>query len=346
MSLVEFRRILNGLARAEKQVDVLNLSGGEPLLHPRILDFIDEALSRQEIVRVSVSTNGLEFLENPNLLEEVKVRDIVVSLQFDGFAEKVYQVLRGRPLLSQKQEILAMLHDLDLTTSLTMTAALGVNEDQFPAMLDYLFQNAHVVSLMIQPLAFTGRGAALSRNIKRLTIPDITRILGEVGQPAVATEDFVPLPCSHPLCFSLAFYLMLDNGATISLDKLTDASTLMDTLSNRVIFGLDPSEQERLKQMIYDLWTGPSGVVPNTEAVLATLRSILKGISVPSPRSRFEARSVFTFMERKVKSIFVHAFQDRETFDIARIRRCCQAYPQPDGRLVPACAHNVLHRWK
>ena len=44
------------------------------------------------------------------------------------------------------------------------------------------------------------------------------------------------------------------------------------------------------------------------------------------------------------KSIFIHAFQDAETFDLARARRCCNAYPQPDGSLMPACVYNVLRR--
>ena len=32
------------------------------------------------------------------------------------------------------------------------------------------------------------------------------KLLGAAGHPAVAADDFVPLPCSHPRCFSLAFY--------------------------------------------------------------------------------------------------------------------------------------------
>jgi len=61
-------------------------------------------------------------------------------------------------------------------------------------------------------------------------------------------------------------------------------------------------------------------------------------------RVRFDPRTAFGLAERRVKSIFIHAFQDAATFDLARIRRCCQAYPQPDGRFVPACAQNVRRR--
>jgi uncharacterized radical SAM superfamily Fe-S cluster-containing enzyme len=136
---------------------------------------------------------------------------------------------------------------------------------------------------------------------------------------------------------------MLDSGGAVSISRLTDAATLMDSLSNRVVFGLDLDEHERLKQMIYNLWSGPSGAVPESKAVLETLRNILKQMSQTCCGS-FDPRQAFTLAERKVKSIFIHAFQDMETFDLARVRRCCQAYPQPDGKLIPACVHNVLGR--
>lgn len=340
----EFRHILDTILKAERQVDVLNLSGGEPLLHPRLLELLDEAVARREIVRVSVSTNGLALLKRSDLIAELHKRGIVVSLQFDGFDDAAYRVLRGRPLLREKQQILALLGEAGVTTTLTMTLAAGVNEDQLPAMLDALFATDHVVSLMLQPLAFAGRAASLGGALRRLTIPDVIDLLGRAGHPNVRAADFAPLPCSHPLCFSLAFYLALEGGRAVSVNQLTDAATMMDALANRMFFGLAEGEQERLRQMIYDLWSGPAGALPDSQAVLATLRALLREISARACCGGFDPRFAFTAMERKVKSIFIHAFQDAETFDLARARRCCQAYPQPDGTLLPVCVHNVLRR--
>lgn len=340
LTLAEFRRVLDALAAAERQVDVLNFSGGEPFLHPELLGFVDEALSRPEIVRVSISTNGLRLLDAPELVRELRERNVVVSLQFDGFEERAYEVLRGRPLLRRKLEALDLLGREGAPTSLTMTAAEGVNDDQFGPMLDCLFSRENVVSMMIQPVAFEGRGAALARAGLRLTIPDVIRLLGEAGHPAVSAEDFVPLPCSHPLCFNLAFYLMVEGGRPVSMNQLAGAGTLMDLVTNRTIFGLDAEEHERLQAMIYELWSGPAGAAPDSEAVMKTLRDILNEMS----RFRFDPREAFTAAERRAKSIFIHAFQDAETFDLARARRCCTAYPQADGSLVPACVHNVLRR--
>ena len=46
----------------------------------------------------------------------------------------------------------------------------------------------------------------------------------------------------------------------------------------------------------------------------------------------------------KLRAVTPYQFMDRHTFDLSRARKCCQVYPQPDGRLVPACVHNCLRR--
>lgn len=340
-SVGELRAVLDSLLAAEPQIDVLNLSGGEPLLHPHLLDLIDECLSRDGIVRVSVSTNGLALLRSLSLVDELKRRDVVVSLQFDGFGDEVYSRLRGRPLTAEKTAVLELLRARDVTTSLTMTIAADVNESQLAPVLRHFFDAPHIVSLMLQPLAYLGRAENLPGRADRATIPSIIRQLAAAGVDPVRAEDFAPLPCSHPLCFSLAFYLMLDGGGAVSVNRLAEASTLMDALSNRVVFGLDAGEHERLKAMIYELWSGPVGAVPEGPSVLRTLKNLLKRLSAPRDGCcGFDPRGAFSDSERRVKSIFIHTFQDADTFDLARVRRCCQAYPQRDGRLLPACVRN------
>lgn len=342
MTVEQFRKLIDNLILAESQIDVLNISGGEPLIHPQLLEIIDNALSRPEIVRVSISTNGLVLLDQPALIHKLKKRNVVISLQFDGFDDKAYEILRGRKLLKQKLAILDVLAESEISTSLTVTAADQINTDQFPEIVNYLFSNRHVISMMIQPLSFAGRGLNLSGKINRLTIPDITKLLGQMGDKRIKSSDFAPLPCSHPLCFYLAYYLMLDDGNTVSLNQLVEASKMMDLLANKTVFGLDIQEQENLKDMVYDIWSGPAGVAPDSDVVMKTLRRILDQMSTSC--SCFDPRKAFTIAERNIKSIFIHAFQDVETFDLSRVRRCCQAYPQTDGKLIPACVHNVLGR--
>jgi uncharacterized radical SAM superfamily Fe-S cluster-containing enzyme len=56
----------------------------------------------------------------------------------------------------------------------------------------------------------------------------------------------------------------------------------------------------------------------------------------------YSPKQAWSAGERAIKSIFVHQFMDRDTFDLSRARKCCQVYPQADGRLLPACVRNCL----
>ncbi len=344
MTRAELARLLDALVEAERQVDILNFSGGEPLIHPHLLDLVDEVLAHPGIVRVSLSTNGLALLAEPGLIDQLRRRNVVISLQFDGFDDRAYVALRGRPLLAEKRLVLDLLREAGVSTSLTMTVARGVNDDQFPAVLDYFFAQPHLVSLMIQPLAFAGRGRKFNSADMRLTIPEIVHLLATAGRPGVRASDFQPLPCSHPLCFSLAFYLVLDGGGTVSLHQFVDDAQWRNALANRTVFGLDEEDTNHMRDMIYDIWSregSQAGLRPcMSETVMKTLHAVLDEMA----GERFDPRHAFSAAERRVKSIFIHAFQDADTFDLARVRRCCNAYPQTDGSFIPACVHNVLGR--
>jgi uncharacterized radical SAM superfamily Fe-S cluster-containing enzyme len=335
MTRAAFASVLDGLLVREPQIDVLNLSGGEPLTHPDILDLLDEALSRKEIVRVSLSTHGLRLLQNRPLARALKERDVVVSLQFDGFDDAASQFLRGRPMAQDKRAVLELLGELDITTSLTFTAARGVNENGLEEALSLLFSRDHIVSLMVQPLCYTGRAGRLPRPEKRLSIPEILDLMQATGR--VRHDDFSPLPCCHPVCFSLAFFL----GEGLSLGRLFDADTCLNAVANRAIFGLDEDSHDRLKALVYDLWSGPAANVPESQKVLKTVQKLLRRIN-DRCACAFDPRAAFAAGERAVKSIFVHAFMDADTFDLARARRCCNGYPQEDGTVIPACVRNVV----
>ena len=137
-----------------------------------------------------------------------------------------------------------MLEEIDVSTSLTMTVAGCINDDQLPDVVQYLFSKANVVSLMIQPLRAGRRGKSMAGKFVRLTVPEVIGLLDRARAVPAAARDFSPLPCSHPLCFSEAFYLALDGGGVVSFDRLVDGPRRSDAVANRTLFGLDAEDQE------------------------------------------------------------------------------------------------------
>jgi uncharacterized radical SAM superfamily Fe-S cluster-containing enzyme len=331
--------VLDRLIPAEEQIDVLNLAGGEPTCNPHFRDIVEECLSREEIVRLSVSTNGLALLDDPALLEYLAARRVVVALQFDGLEPSAYAILRGRPLLEEKLKLIEAAGRLDLPMSLTVTVAAGTNDRHLAPILDLLFGRDHVLSVMFQPLVHAGRGARIPRGPEAITLPDVLRGIHRACGGRVHAEDFSPLPCSHPACFSLAYYLRVEGGEFLPLRRLVESDRYLDMLQNRGIPGSDPEGFAAVRDAVYDLWSGPQALAPDSRKALATARRLVESATCDG---RFRPRLAMARVERSLKSIFVHAFMDAHTFDLARARKCCNAYPQPDGRLLPVCVRNVL----
>jgi len=108
MTKKEFRNILKQLKAFEKDLNVINLSGGEPTLHPELEEFL-KISAEENINQVTVSTNGIQLLNNKKLRQVFRETGTIASLQFDGFQPQSYEKLRGQDLSEQKKEIIAAL---------------------------------------------------------------------------------------------------------------------------------------------------------------------------------------------------------------------------------------------
>ena len=174
-----------------------------------------------------------------------------------------------------------------------------------------------------------------------VTIPDVIAALNGAGQGTVSADDFSPLPCSHPACFSLAFYLKVEDKRHVPIKQMVNAERYLDLIQNRAIFGTDAESFNAVTDAVYELWSGPAALSPDSQKTLGAIRRLLASATANGGYSPDQA---LTVAERSVKSIFIHQFMDPETFDLSRARKCCQVYPQLDGRLIPVCVHNCLKR--
>lgn len=339
LTRIEVARMLDQLIESEGQIDVLNLSGGEPTMHPQFREIVAECVGRKEIIRTSISTNGLRLGRDRELLRYLAEHRVIVSLQFDGLDDGVYQALRGQRLLAAKRGLIEQCAALDTPMSLTATVVHGVNADRVAEVADLLFQYDHILSAMFQPAAYAGQAARLPRPATATAIPDVIAALRGAGHGTVAPADFSPLPCSHPACFSLAFYLKIEPGRFVPIKPMIRAERYLDLIQNRAIFGTDQSSFQAVTEAVYELWSGPAALSPDSEKALAAVKRL---IASASDRGEFQPGQAWAAGERSVKSIFIHQFMDRDTFDLSRARKCCQVYPQPDGRLLPVCIRNCV----
>lgn len=185
------------LDRENGRIDVVMLSGGEPTLHPQLPELLAE-LCRRPITRILLNSNGLRIAEDDRLLDlltEWRHR-AEVYLQYDGLSAGAHRHHRGGDLRRVKQIALQRLSQRQVFTTLVMTAALGVNDDEIGAVVNLALPTPYAGGVSIQPQFGSGRSAYIDPQ-DRLTHTGVLSRLGPQTDGLVTWRDMTALPCSH-----------------------------------------------------------------------------------------------------------------------------------------------------
>src|SRR5712691_4511046 len=97
--LDQIARMLDAVVANEGHPDVVQISGGEPTLHPQFFEVLDLAKARP-IQHLMVNTNGLKIAEDEEFTARLAsyMPDFEVYLQFDSFERDALMNLRGADL--------------------------------------------------------------------------------------------------------------------------------------------------------------------------------------------------------------------------------------------------------
>ncbi len=240
----DLRHDLEAFLKARGPLDVLQLSGGEPLLHPEVLPIID-LCKTLPIQMLMINTNGLELLNNKTLAAELASRKprLELSLQIDGLDSQSHLALRGADLLEQKRAVIDKIVAFDLPTTLVCTVTKGINERQLGELLRWAMKIRQCRGITFQPAAWCGRFDLGFDPLNRITLADVIRLLVEQSDSLLEPDDFKPLPCSNPNCCSFTYIARLCNRPTTPLTRLFHYEKYIDLLSDRMNFDLQDARQ-------------------------------------------------------------------------------------------------------
>ena len=335
--VVPVARILDNidqrLARENGQIDVLMLSGGEPTLHPRLQALLSAVMERN-IIRILINSNGIEIAQNDELLAFLaRHRErIEVYLQFDGFRLETHRYHRGADLRRIKARAIQRLTENGIFTTLTMTATLGVNDDELGDVILYALETPFVGGVSIQPQFGSGRAAPLDPQ-ERLTHTGVLGRLASQTNGLVTWRDLTALPCSHPHCCSVGYMLQTDAGAWKSLVGIIGHDQLkqhLDLVSNRIADREIPAHlRELVKQSLLGLLSEQSSLTHPTIADL--FRNICDNCDLGlSTMMRLAGDAVLgrqnklrELMGRRIKRITIKPFMDINTMLEERLLQCC-----------------------
>ena len=155
----EFAKRLDFLLDATGGVDLINVTGGEPTLHPQLLDLLRLA-KRPGIGRITLNTNGIVLGRRPELAAALAELGVYVVLSLDTMQADRSVRLHGVDLLEDKRRALATLEEHRIPTTILHVLVPGVNDDEMATWLDLLANKAFVRSLTIQTMTYTGQGGA------------------------------------------------------------------------------------------------------------------------------------------------------------------------------------------
>ncbi len=337
--------------RANKPVPAtaLQFSGGEPTIRKELPDFIRKA-KELGFSHVEVNTNGLRISQSVEYAKELREAGAsTIYLQFDGLTSDVYKFIRGVDLLDIKMKAIENLRQAGIhSIVLVVTLVKGVNDHQLGDIINFAAKNFDVVRCInVQPVSLCGRLPPQDREKMRITIPDFMKKVEEQTNGVIKASDFYPVPTvapvakavgalkdrryieftAHPHC-GMATYLLVENGKIIPITKLANVDKFVDVMK-KVYETASKGNKTEAKLRL-------TGAIRHVK--FGFLRKYVLGVI-----TKGDYKSLGDLQRKSILLSSMH-FMDPYNFDLERVQRCLIHYAVPDGRIIPFCTMNSIHR--
>lgn len=324
-TLDEIKRMIDVIVKSEGEPDVVQLSGGEPTIHPEFFEILDYCKT-QPIKHLMVNTNGIRIANDPGFAEKLAsyMPDFEIYLQFDSFKKEVLVSMRGKDLRDIRINAIQKLNELNLSTTLVVTLQKGLNDDEIGEVISYALKQKCVRGVTFQPTSSSGRLENFNPATDRLTNSEVRRLILEQA-PIFQANDLIPVPC-NPDALIMGYALKLGEDV-FPLTHLIDPEDLLNNSKNTIVYEQD----ERLHTHLLNMFsTAPS--VEKVQEELHHLMCCLPEIDAPG----LSYDNLFR--------IIIMNFMDAYDFDVRAIKKSCVHIVHKDGRVIPFETMNLFYR--
>ena len=323
--LAEIEAMLDVLVASEGEPDLVQLSGGEPTLHPQFFEIL-AAAKRRPIRHLMINTNGLRIAREAGFAERLAgyMPRFEVYLQFDSLQREPLMALRGADLRMVRRQALEALERNNISTTLVVTVKKGLNDREIPDIVRHALEWRCVRGVTFQPIQDAGRNEGFDANKDRIVLTEIRRRIAEAG--VFGLDDLIPLPCNpDQICIGYG----LRTGKTVQpITALLPREAFVAAAPNTVTFEAFPE----LQKAVFDLLSLSTAQADTTDK-LAGLLCCLPEAVVPE-----ELAYEHTFR------VVISQFLDRYNFDLGTVKRSCVHFVEPDGRIIPFDTYNTFYR--
>ena len=344
--LEQVERMLDTIVRNEMEPDIVQISGGEPTVHPEFFAILDAA-KRRPIKHLMVNTNGIRLATEDGFAERLAryMPKFELYLQFDSLGRDALMQLRGADLRRVRERALERLNAVGISTTLVVTVERGVNDGELGAIVDFALTQPCVRGVTFQPVQQAGRLRGYDAAEHRLTLTEVRRRILE--QTSVfKPEDLIPVPC-HPDSLAMGYALKLAGGVT-PLTSMIPPEVLINGAANTIIYEQDKGVRAHLAQHPKVLAKAVANPVkdgifklfstnhsPQSQA--STLRELLCCLPQVLQPKDLSYQNLFR--------VLIVQFIDADSFDLRSIRKTCIHIAHPDAqRLIPFDTFNLFYR--
>ena len=324
-TLEEIEFMLDAIVRSEGEPDVVQLSGGEPTVHPQFFEILDLAKARP-IRHLMLNTNGIRIAKDLEFTRRLAsyMPDFEVYLQFDSFKPEALVQLRGQDLSAIRKQALEHLNRFNLSTTLVVTLQKGLNDDEIGDIICYALAQPCVRGVTFQPTQVSGRLEHFDPAHDRITNTEIRREI--LRQTSIFQEnDLIPVPC-NPDALVMAYALKVQ-GQVFPLTRLFDPEVLLNSSKNTIVYEQDAFLHKQVTELFS---TGRS-----VDAVQKDLHQLLCCLpAIDAPGLSYD----------NLFRIIIMNFMDAYDFDVRAIKKSCVHIVHPSGKIIPFETMNLFYR--
>lgn len=325
-SMEEIEMMLQTLLASEQRPDLVQVSGGEPTLHPQLMDIL-RRLKASPIRHLMLNTNGIRIARDPHLVEELASLKpgFEVYLQFDSLKAVALQNIRGQDMRNMRQQALEKLEQHNISTTLVCVVRKGVNDDEIGDIIQFAQQWKCVRGITFQPVQDAGRNES-DKPTNRITLSEIRSRIVEADNP-FGDEDMIPLPC-HPENISIGYGIKMGREV-VPVTGLLPREELLKGVDNTITFEKSTGLKDAFIKL-FSLDACSEQTTDNLQTMLCCLPQIQSG----------------GLTYDNVFRIIIMAFMDKYDFDISSVKRSCTHFVEPNGKIYPFDTWNLFYRAK
>jgi uncharacterized radical SAM superfamily Fe-S cluster-containing enzyme len=321
----EVERMLDIIVANEGSPDVVQISGGEPTVHPDFFTILD--IAKQKPIRhLMVNTNGIRIAKDEEFVKRLAsyMPDFEIYLQFDSFKPTVLKQLRGEDLTDIRRKAIDNLNKFNLSTTLVVTLQKDLNDDEIGEIIEFATQQRCVRGVTFQPIQVAGRNENFDPATDRITMTDVRdKILSQTSifQP----NDLIPVPC-NPDALVMGYALKVA-GKVFPMTRYINPAHLLNNSRNTIVYEQDAELHSHLLK-IFSTGISVDRVEENFKQLLCCLPEI------HAPGLSYE----------NLFRIIIMRFIDAYDFDVRAIKKSCVHIVHKDGRIIPFETMNLFYR--